>query len=364
MKKVQNYCCLFVFVCSILTAGCEESMARNEPSAPAIAAKPKAESVNQMSSPKTSQATPSAVKGPKIHVTNEFHDFGQVGPGTYNTCEFSFKNIGTEKLIIEKVQSTCGCSVPELKKKEFAPGESGEVTVRFHAPSNKGETKKQLYILSNDPSNPRARIELAATVVVNVEVEPETMTLALDKPNAGLMPLTIRSLDGKEFSITKFTSPNNVITSDFDPGKKAKEFVLHPVVDKEKLTKFLNGTMQIDVDHPQGGRLLVRYTTLPQYEVNRPRIIIQNAKKGQKEKKEVIITANYGNTLEIASSSSRLGYMEIVDKEIEGNALKLTIEISMPKENVNNKRYFSDELIIKFENDQEVSIRVSGWFRQ
>jgi hypothetical protein len=375
MKRAGSFCFLFVFVTTLFIIGCQESKAKKTADAPALkeqkqtaetaAAAPTPTPAGTEAKPasKTESKSAEAVKGPRILVTKAFHDFGNVGPGSNNVCEFTFQNAGTETLKIEQVQSTCGCSVPQLKKNDYEPGETGTVEVRFHAPTSKGETKKQLYIISNDPSNSRAQLELRAMVLVNVEADPTEISLMLNKPNAGLVPITIKSLDNRQFSITKFVATNDVITCAIDPAKKATEFVLEPVADMTKLAQFLNGVISIEVDHPQGGTILVRYNTLPQYEINRPRIILQNVKPGQVEKKEVLITAHYGDTLKIKSSSSRMGMMKIVGQQITENTLTLTIEISVPQQESAGKRYISDELTITFENDQQTIIRTSGWFK-
>ncbi|MEJ5259193.1 MAG: DUF1573 domain-containing protein [Anaerohalosphaeraceae bacterium] len=303
-----------------------------------------------------------SIDGPKILVTKEFHDFGDIGPGTYHSCTFTFKNIGNKTLKIDHVQSTCGCSVPQLEKKDYEPGESGTIEVRFHAPTTSGETKKQMYIVSNDPSNPRAQLEVRAVVDVKVQTEPTEVSLVLNKPNAGLGPIQIKSTDGKPFRITKFSSMADAITCVFDPNAAATEFTLTPQVDMDLLSKNPTGVMTIEVDHPQGGIQMVRYNALPRYEINRPRIILQNVKPGQKEQKEVVITSHYGESLKIASSSSRAGLMKIVKQEVKDNALTLTIEITAPEKEAANRRYFSDELMIRFDNSAEVEVRISGWF--
>ncbi len=368
MRNVQNYGFLVLFVIIILMAGCQESSATEtarpavQTSAPTVAPEPPG--VIESAVPKAREiAAAPVVEGPSILVTKDSHDFGDIGPGSNHVCEYTFKNIGSETLVIDKIQSTCGCSVPQMKKNDYTTGEEGIITVRFHAPNSKGATTKHLYILSNDPKHPRVQLELKATVSVKVAVEPEEASLLLNKPNAGLGPITVKGTDGSQFAITKFTSTNNAIACDFDPKRKASEFVLQPVADPNLLARYPNGVMQIEVDHPQGGILLVRYSAVPRYEVNRPRIILQNAQPGQKEQKEVLVKSNYGETLEIANVSSRLGYMKIVGREIEENALKLTIEINMPDKETATRRYFSDELKITFENEQEVDIRVSGWFK-
>lgn len=363
---------LFVLIFGLgLIFGCNESMAGQSDTGkisvkqetPTAAPSPGPAPAGPAKPAETQKPQKESIDGPKILVTKEFHDFGEIGPGTYHNCTFVFKNIGNKTLKIENIQSTCGCSVPQLEKKEYEPGESGTVEVRFHAPTTSGETKKQLYIISNDPSNSRAQLELRAVVQVNVQTEPTEVSLMLNKPNAGLGPIKIKSTDGKPFRITKFTSQADAFTCVFDPNAAATEFTLTPQVNLDTLSKNPTGVMTFEVDHPQGGIQMVRYSALPRYEINRPRIILQNVKPGQKEQKEVVITSHYGDSLKIAKSASRTGLMKIVKQEIKDNALTLTIEITMPEQDTTSRRYFSDELTIQFDNSQEVEVRISGWFK-
>ena len=65
----------------------------------------------------------------------ETHDFGKIPQGTPVTFEFKFKNIGTEPLIISKVESTCGCTVPKYTNTPIKPNEDGSVSVTYNAAS-------------------------------------------------------------------------------------------------------------------------------------------------------------------------------------------------------------------------------------
>ena len=75
--------------------------------------------------------------GAKIEVVEEVADFGDVKPKSVHTFIYRFKNTGNEELKISRIQSTCGCSVPQLDKKEYAPNETGEIKVTYTAPRSK-----------------------------------------------------------------------------------------------------------------------------------------------------------------------------------------------------------------------------------
>lgn len=347
---------IVVLTCILITlSGCQSGQARTETQGVEAAA-------GQQDVQKTE---PEMVKNvPVITIENPEHDFGQMGPGARDKCEFKFKNTGGGTLKIDRVQSTCGCTVPELKKKEYAPGEEGVVSVSFHAPDTKTKTTKHLYIISNDTQTPRAELTIKAEVVVKVDVSPENAELRFDQDNAGMPNIVVKSLDDQEFSITRITvSPQSVMNIPFDTAQKAKEFTLEPVVDKDKLNEVNAGVIQIVTNHPQSGTLTVRYTAVPQYEVSRPRIILQNVEPGVPVLKDVLIRSNYGKDVEITSSTSRNGYMEIESQEKEAEHLQLQVKITPPTQEVSSRRYITDELKIELKDGTVLTIRCSGWFK-
>jgi hypothetical protein len=103
------------------------------------------------------QDTPS-----KISFDQTVCALGRVGLGTKNACEFRFTNTGQGPLIITSVKSTCGCTVAQLEKKEYAPGESGTIKATYTAPNTTTTTQKSIYVSSNDKTNPSVRLTIKA----------------------------------------------------------------------------------------------------------------------------------------------------------------------------------------------------------
>jgi hypothetical protein len=62
---------------------------------------------------------------PRISFEKTVFDLGDIGQGAKNTCEFRFTNTGRGLLKIGKISRTCGCTVFQLDKKEYAPNETG-----------------------------------------------------------------------------------------------------------------------------------------------------------------------------------------------------------------------------------------------
>lgn len=372
MKMCKNIGTVCVIISAIfMMIGCQSGQSRTTGQA----------TVSSAGTEPSQQAPPSddlAVAdkdAPKIVLTKGVHDFGDVGPSSSQKANYTFENAGTTALLVENIQSTCGCSRPTLIKdgkrytvplKEpvpFEPGQSGKVEVTYKAGSTKGVVSKNLYIITNDPATPRAQLAVKAKTVVNVEVIPEKVDLKFDQNNAGMPDLVVRSIDGVPFSIKSITVANHVIDIPFDPDAEAAEFTLTPQVDTQKLTQLGTGVIQILTTHPQVKGVLVRYTAKPLYEVSNPRFILQNVEPSKPVFKETLIRSNYGNVAVIESATSRNGYMEI-EKQEQGDAhLRLMVKIMPPTQESTSRRYITDELTITLKDGHQLTIRCSGWFR-
>ena len=70
------------------------------------------------------------------------HDFGTIEQGAAQETIFTFTNDGNAPLIITNATSSCGCTIPEYpKNKPIAPGESGELLVKFNGAGQNQVTK-------------------------------------------------------------------------------------------------------------------------------------------------------------------------------------------------------------------------------
>lgn len=74
-----------------------------------------------------------AVGGYPIMTFEELeHDFGTIKKGTPQETIFKFTNTGDAPLLITDAKSSCGCTVPERPEAPIAPGETGELVVKFN----------------------------------------------------------------------------------------------------------------------------------------------------------------------------------------------------------------------------------------
>ena len=297
---------------------------------------------------------------PKIQVNKPVHDFGRIGPNDKQRIALEFKNVGNGILKITKIKSTCGCTVPQLAKKEYAPGESGTINVTYSPLKKPGAAKKNLYIMSNDPATPQFQLALKSFIEFKVSANPRSLKLSLNAENSGIVPITVASKDNSAFTITAVRSTNNCITADIDPTHKSAKHVIKPKVDVQKLKKRLNGTITIATTHPDAKSLTVTYTALPMFSLSRPTFNIMNAEPGKPVIKDVLITSNYGVPFEIESITVTKDIMQVVSQEKQANGINLKVKVTPPAVE-GRKRFFTDSMKIKIKDGDELTVRCSGW---
>ena len=89
-----------------------------------------------------------AGKFPVITFAENSFDFGTIDAGTAVEHKFMFTNTGEAPLVIVDAKSSCGCTVPEKPDGPIAPGETGELLVKFNG-SGKNQVSKTVTITAN-----------------------------------------------------------------------------------------------------------------------------------------------------------------------------------------------------------------------
>ncbi|NJB70717.1 hypothetical protein GGR42_001179 [Saonia flava] len=84
----------------------------------------------------------------KIEFVSETVDYGEVDKGSDGVRTFEFKNTGNAPLVISKVSSSCGCTIPEKPEGPIAPGANGVIKVKYDT-NRVGPIRKAVTVISN-----------------------------------------------------------------------------------------------------------------------------------------------------------------------------------------------------------------------
>jgi cytochrome c5 len=88
--------------------------------------------------------------GPRMTFDHLEEDLGDVKEGVEIPRAFMVTNTGTQPLTIKPPYSSCGCTVPKLKKTLLLPGESTELEVKIDTSMKQGEVTKTIHVESVD----------------------------------------------------------------------------------------------------------------------------------------------------------------------------------------------------------------------
>jgi hypothetical protein len=89
---------------------------------------------------------------------------------------FTFTNSGSAPLIISRVQSTCGCTIPKKPEAPIMPGAKGEIKVSYDT-KRLGRFNKQIIIFSN-AKEARKVIKIKGFVSKEISLEKEKSLLS------------------------------------------------------------------------------------------------------------------------------------------------------------------------------------------
>jgi hypothetical protein len=117
-----------------------------------------------------------SIQAQEFKFEKETIDYGAIDKSANGERVFVFTNIGDAPLIIQNIQSSCGCTVPKKPEKPVMPGEKGEIKVSYDT-KRVGGFSKSITIFSN-AKNSRKIIKIKGIVKKEVSLEKEKSMLS------------------------------------------------------------------------------------------------------------------------------------------------------------------------------------------
>ena len=119
-----------------------------------------------------------SINAQEFKFEKELINYGKVTKGSNGERIFTFTNTGDAPLIIKRVQSSCGCTIPKKPEKPIMPGEKGEIKVSYDT-NRVGGFSKTITIYSN-AKTPRKLIRIKGMVTNGVVLEKKKSILSED----------------------------------------------------------------------------------------------------------------------------------------------------------------------------------------
>jgi hypothetical protein len=139
------------------------------------------------------------------------------------TARFAFRNAGPTPVTVRSIKTTCGCTTARLEKKTYAPGETGEIDVRFVFGGRKGLQRKLITVKTDDSTEP-AILDLRVLVEENVTVTPALVYWRLGEANT---PKTVHvTANSTPVSIKGVVSENNEWRAEVATIKPGEDYLV------------------------------------------------------------------------------------------------------------------------------------------
>tara|TARA_A100001015_G_scaffold146863_1_gene162818 strand:- start:7840 stop:8211 length:372 start_codon:yes stop_codon:yes gene_type:complete len=101
--------------------------------------------------------------GPKIEFESLEINYGKISKGDNGIRVFKFTNVGSKPLIINKVYSSCGCTIPKKPSSPIGPGQDDEIQVKYDT-NRVGPIRKSITVLSNAINSPTMSLKITGNV--------------------------------------------------------------------------------------------------------------------------------------------------------------------------------------------------------
>lgn len=106
----------------------------------------------------------------KIEFKTDVIDYGTIEKGSDGVRIFEFTNTGNAPLIISKVKSTCGCTVPKKPDGPIMPGETGEISVKYD--TNRVNPIRKTITVTSNADTPSVALKIKGLVVDSSKENP------------------------------------------------------------------------------------------------------------------------------------------------------------------------------------------------
>jgi uncharacterized protein DUF1573 len=161
--------------------------------------------------------------------------------------KFKFENAGQKPVAILAIQSSCGCTTVTTAKKVYAPGEKGELAVKFTFGGRRGQQHKAIVIQTDDPSAPAVTLMLNVNIIEVVKVRPAYLYWKKDSEKTS-QTLKLKMNETITAKVVSVSSSSPKFTTELKPANGGKEYEL--IVTPLDTATPAMATLTIQTDYP------------------------------------------------------------------------------------------------------------------
>ena len=129
--------------------------------------------------------------------------------GTMPVASYPFRNDTAAPVTITQAVATCDCTLIDLAKKTYAPGESGVLVVRFDPTGRSGTVSRTINVVTDEPGAPSQLLKLTAELPEMLSFTPRDLSWAAgEKPEAKSLDVLVNVPAGVELAAAWANQPD------------------------------------------------------------------------------------------------------------------------------------------------------------
>ena len=164
-------------------------------------------------------------------------------------AKYRFTNNGKGPVRIEEVKTSCDCTMAVLTKTEYAPGESGEIEVKFSFGGRTGRQVNTISITTSAAPQQPTILRLRVNIEELVRIEPQLVFWRMgEQPDSKTIHIAIAN--GASVKVVRVRSDNPAFKIKLIELKPGKEYEVR--VTPSKVTQPTGAILVIETDYPAG----------------------------------------------------------------------------------------------------------------
>lgn len=204
------------------------------------------------------------------------HNFGTVARGSKTEHRFVFRNLYKEDLHVSGVRSSCGCTSPEISKRDLKTHETAEIIAKFNTRTFLGQHGATVTVTFDKPFYAEVQLRVAGNIRSDVTFEPPFVDLGnVDLGKGVERSVRVTRIGSTPWEIKDVRSANamfEVVLSQPLRSSTQTVYDLALRLKPEAPAGYINGQLILVTDDPRAsqipmdveGRVVAEVTVSPQ----------------------------------------------------------------------------------------------------
>ncbi len=226
------------------------------------------------------------------------HNFGTVAKGSKTEYRFVFRNLYKEDLHVVGVRTSCGCTSPEVTKRDLKTHETAEVVAKFNTRTFLGQHGATLTVTFDKPFYAEVQLRVAGNIRGDVTFDPPFVDLGnvdLGKGAERLIRVTHAGSSPWEIRDVRSVNPSfEVLLSGATRGPSQTAYDLTMRLKPDAPAGYVKGQLILVTNDPRAsqipmdveGRIVAAVTVSPQL------LSLGSVECGGTVTKNVVVRAN------------------------------------------------------------------------